>query len=313
MRIVVTGGAGFIASHLVDACIEAGHSVVVIDDLSSGRVENLNPRAAFYQLDIRSPEVAQVFEIHQPDVVSHHAAQMDVRRSVKDPRHDADVNILGTLNILEQARRYGVGGCIFASTGGAVYGEHDGLPTPEECRSRPVSPYGVGKLAAEHYLRFYEETFGIRGLALRYANVYGPRQSPHGEAGVVAIFCQAILEGRPLVVNGDGEQTRDYIHIKDIVAANLLALDHLFTSPLRFENRIFNIGSGVETSVNLLVEKLANASGRRPEHRHGPPRAGEQRRSALDFKRARDVLGWKPEVPLDEGLSWTFSWFEERL
>lgn len=313
MQILVTGGAGFIGSHIVDAYIEAGHRVVVIDDLSSGKAENLDPNAAFYQLDIRSPGVARIFEIHRPEVVSHHAAQMDVRYSVKDPGHDAQINILGTLNILEQCRRYEVRGCILASSGGAIYGEHDYLPTPEECAHQPLSPYGVGKLAAEHYLRLYEETFQIKGLVLRYANVYGPRQNPHGEAGVVAIFCQAMLQGKPLVVNGDGEQTRDYVYIKDVVKANLLALDHLLTSALRFQIRILNIGTGIETSVNSILEKLSKASGRRATHRNAPCRPEEQRRSALDSKRAQELLGWSPEVPLDEGLSRTFSWYEKRF
>ncbi len=313
MRILVTGGAGFIGSHVVDACIETGHSVVVIDDLSSGNVENINSRATFYQLDIGSPEVARVFEVHRPEMVNHHAAQMDVRSSTKDPGRDATINVLGTLNILEQCKRYGVRGCIFASTGGAIYGDHVTLPTPEECRPQPLSPYGVGKLAGEHYLRFYEQSYQIRGLVLRYSNVYGPRQNPHGEAGVVAIFCQAILEGSPLVVNGNGEQTRDYVYVKDVVIANLLALDHLFASPLPFESRIFNIGTGIQTSVNALVEKLSRVSGRSLAHCHGPARAGEQCRSALDCKRAREGLGWMPKVTVDEGLSQTLSWCKERI
>jgi UDP-glucose 4-epimerase len=228
MRILVTGGAGFIGSHLVDGFINAGHQVAVIDDLSSGRRENLNPQARFYQLDVQDPAVGDLFRRETPEVMCHHAAQMDVRRSVADPLFDARVNLLGLLNLIENARQHGLKRVLFASTGGAIYGEQDIYPAPETHKTEPLSPYGVAKLASERYLFFYHATYGISYTAMRYANVYGPRQNPHGEAGVVAIFTEKLLRGEHPIINGDGTQTRDYVYVGDLVRANLAALQSDF-------------------------------------------------------------------------------------
>ena len=305
MRILVTGGAGFIASHVADAFLLAGHEVAVVDDLSTGFRENLDPRVRFWQVDIRTPELPRVMAEFRPDVISHHAAQMSVSASARDPRHDADINILGTLNLLEAALRSEVRRVIFASTGGAVYGDLVPIPTDETAVSRPVSPYGVAKLAVERYLHAYQAMHGLRAVALRYSNVYGPRQSPHGEAGVVAIFSRAILEGRELMVNGDGEQTRDYVYVGDVVRANILAAEMVLGQELP----IVNIGTGVETSVNILLQLLRESAGRHVAWRHGPPRPGEQRRSVLDCTLAKRVLGWEAATNLRTGLSRTFEWF----
>ncbi len=312
MRILVTGGAGFIGSHVVDAYVEAGHEVVVLDDLSTGRQANLNAAVEFHRMDLNSPHLADVFRDQPFDVVNHHAAQVDVRRSVADPVRDASVNITGTIRLLEICRRSGVRGVIFISTGGAMYGEHSLVPTPEDAPARPISPYGISKLSGERYVEFYHGVHGIPAVILRYANVYGPRQDPHGEAGVVAIFCQRLLQGETPVVYGDGEQTRDFIYVRDVAAANLRALHWL-------QNRdadnpgpaVFNIGTGSETSVNALLGRLTAPAGSRTMPQHAPPRAGEQRRSAVDPARARALLGWTPTAPLAEGLSLTLEWFKK--
>jgi UDP-glucose 4-epimerase len=307
MRILITGGAGFVGSHLVDAYLAAGHEVAVVDDLSTGFRHNLDPRAHFWQLDIRSADLARVLGEFRPEVVSHHAAQMSVAASVAEPRRDAEVNILGTLQLLEGAVRHGVRQVIFASTGGAMYGSEVAVPTPESAVARPVSPYGVSKLAAERYLTAFRFMHGLRSVALRYANVYGPRQSPHGEAGVVAIFCGRILAGQPLAVHGDGAQTRDYVHVADVVRANLLA-----TWPEGPEaDEVLNVGTGIETSVLDLIRSLEQIGGGRLERRHGPGRPGEQRRSALDSARALQQLGWRPTLDLGSGLQQTFAWFRQ--
>ena len=305
MRVLITGGAGFIASHVADAFLLAGHEVAVVDDLSTGFKENLDPRIRFWQVDIRTPDLPRVVSDFRPDVISHHAAQMSVSASARDPRHDADINILGTLNLLEAAVRSEVRRVVFASTGGAVYGDLVPIPTDETAVARPVSPYGVAKLAVERYLHAYQAMHGLRAVALRYSNVYGPRQSPHGEAGVVAIFSRAILEGRELMVNGDGEQTRDYVYVGDVVRANIVAAE----MALGHEFPIVNIGTGVETSVNVLLQLLRESAGRHVAWRHGPPRPGEQRRSVLDCTLAKRVLGWEAATDLRTGLSRTFEWF----
>jgi UDP-glucose 4-epimerase len=309
MRILVTGGAGFIGSHVADAYLAAGHEVAVVDDLSTGTRENLDPRASFWQVDIRSADLEAILADFRPDVINHHAAQMSVSASVRDPWRDADINILGTLNLLEAAVRSGVKRVIFASTGGAMYGDLDAVPTPETAFPQPVSPYGVAKLAVERYLHAFQAMHGLRAVALRYSNVYGPRQSPHGEAGVVAIFSQGILEGRELTVNGDGGQTRDYVYVQDVVRANLLAT----AMALGQQFPILNIGTGMETSVNDLVALFRAIAGKGVTWRHGPPRPGEQRRSALDSALARRVLGWQAATDLRTGLARTFRWFEERV
>jgi UDP-glucose 4-epimerase len=307
MRILVTGGAGFIGSHLVDAYLAAGHEVAVVDDLSTGFRHNLDSRAHFWQMDIRSGDLPSVLADFGPAVVSHHAAQMSVAVSVAEPRRDAEVNILGTLQLLEGAVRHGVRQVVFASTGGAMYGNEAGVPTPESTLPRPVSPYGVSKLAGERYLTAFRSMHGLRSVALRYANVYGPRQSPHGEAGVVAIFCGRILAGQPLAVHGDGAQTRDYVHVADIVRANLLA-----TRPEGPEaGEVLNIGSGTETSVLELIRSLERIRGAPLDRHHGPARPGEQRRSALDSRLASQQLGWRPALDLESGLRQTFAWFRQ--
>lgn len=302
MRILVTGGAGFIGSHLTDAFVAAGHEVTVIDDLSSGRREHLNPQARFYQLDVQDAALAGVFATARPEVLCHHAAQMDVRRSVTDPLFDARVNLLGLLNLMEQGRRHGLRRVLFASTGGAIYGEQDTFPAPETHRLEPLSPYGVAKLASERYLFFYSVTYGISYAALRYANVYGPRQNPHGEAGVVAIFAETLLRGDVPVINGDGTQTRDYVYVGDLVRANLAALTSDFCGAL-------NLGTGVETDVNTLWRALCTRCGVAVTERHGPAKPGEQRRSVIDNRLARRLLSWQPQVALADGLGETVAYF----
>jgi UDP-glucose 4-epimerase len=308
MRILVTGGAGFIGSHTVDALVAAGaHAVSVLDGLSSGKREQVNPAARFYEADLRNAEaIVPILEREKPEVIYHLAAQMDVRRSVADPAFDAGINLVGFLNLMEAARRNGLRRVVFASTGGAIYGEQEQFPCDEEHPRRPVSPYGVAKLATEAYLFFYKVQHGIDYVALRYANVYGPRQDPHGEAGVVAIFCGRMLEGKPSTIFGDGEQTRDYIFVGDVARANVAALGAKASDA-------FNIGTGVETSVNQLYEALASAAGVKTPPSYAPARPGEQRRSVISPARAGQVLGWRPEVALDEGLKRTFTFFKERF
>jgi len=306
MNILVTGGAGFIGSHVVDSYIELGHNVIVVDNLSTGSLENLNPKAKFYHLDIRDDEVEKIFKLEKIDVVNHHAAQMDVRKSVEDPIYDADVNIIGSLKLLQFSIKYGVKKFIFASTGGAIYGEQDYFPADEEHPTRPLSPYGVAKLTVEKYLYFYREVHGLNYVVLRYANIYGPRQNPHGEAGVVAIFTSKMLKGEQPVINGDGLQTRDYTYVGDVVRANVLALNY-------DKSDIFNIGTGVETDVNTLFHKLKNLTGAKCEEFHGPAKPGEQRRSVISYDKIYKTLGWKPEVSLDEGLRLTVEFFKNKF
>jgi len=302
MRILITGGAGFIGSHVADACIHAGHDVFVLDNLSMGRRENVHPRATLIEMDIRDEEIAGVFRDGKIDVVIHHAAQMDVRKSVADPRFDASVNILGTINILEQCKAAGVGKFIFASTGGAIYGEQEYFPADEKHPVSPLSPYGITKLAIEKYLFYYNAEFGLRYVSLRYANVYGPRQNPHGEAGVVAIFTKKMLAGEQPVVNGEGKQTRDYIYVDDVVRANMFALSYNGSS-------IFNVGTGVETDVNRLFAALNKLTGGKCREARGPAMKGEQQRSVLDYSAIAKTFGWKPAVSLEEGLQRTVEFF----
>lgn len=303
-KVLVTGGAGFIASHIADRYISEGYDVVVVDDLSSGKVENLNPKAVFYKIDIRDKGISAIFEKERPEIVNHHAAQMDVRRSVSDPVFDAEVNILGMLNLLQNSVRYGAKKFVFASSGGAVYGEQDIFPAPESHQTNPVSPYGISKLAGEKYLFYYKEVHGLDYVALRYANVYGPRQNPHGEAGVVAIFTTKLLKGEQPVINGDGRQTRDYVYVRDVVEANWQATIRDFCGPV-------NIGTGVETDVNELFMNLVKLTGSDAKEVHGPAKAGEQKRSVIDNRKASDVLGWRPKVELDEGLRETVEFFKK--
>lgn len=306
MRILVTGGAGFIGSHLAEAFVREGHEVSIVDDLSSGREENVPKGARFYRFDIRSAELGQVFASEKPEILCHHAAQMDVRRSVADPSYDASVNILGLLNLMELGRQNGLRRVLFASTGGAIYGEQEVFPCPETHPTEPVSPYGVAKLASERYLHFYSVQYGISWVGLRYANVYGPRQNPHGEAGVVAIFTEKLLRGEQPIIHGDGLQTRDYVYVGDLVRANLLALESDYCGPL-------NLGTGRETDVNSLFHLLRQITGVTAAERHGPPKPGEQRRSCIDSTLAERVLGWRAEVELNQGLERTVEFFRSRV
>jgi UDP-glucose 4-epimerase len=307
MRILVSGGAGFIGSHTVDALIAAGgHEVSIIDDLSAGKRGRVNPRARFHQADVRdAAAVRGIFERERPEILVHLAAQMDVRRSVADPAFDAQVNLVGFLNLMEAGRANGLRRVVFSSTGGAIYGEQESFPCNEDHPSRPVSPYGVAKLATEKYLFFYHAQYGIDYVAMRYANVYGPRQDPHGEAGVVAIFCGRILEDRPVTIYGDGNQTRDYVFVADVVRANVAAVASAVSGA-------FNIGTGIETNVNQLYAALARIAGTSRAPEYGPARPGEQMRSVILPARAEKELGWRPQVELSEGLAQTLRYFRER-
>jgi UDP-glucose 4-epimerase len=302
MRILLTGGAGFIGSHVAESLLERGHEVAVVDDLSCGKRENIPEAARLYEADIRSGCTC-VFEEFAPEALCHQAAQMDVRRSVREPDFDAEVNILGTVRLLQNCMKYDVRKVVFASTGGAVYGEQETFPVSEDHPQYPVSPYGVSKLAGERYLNFYRVQYGIPYVALRYANVYGPRQDPHGEAGVVAIFCGNMAAGKPSTINGNGEQTRDYVYVEDVARANVLALEK---DPLP---GAYNIGTGAETSVNRLYELLQDLSGKNLPPRIGPAKPGEQLRSSVDPSRAGRVFGWHPEMSLANGLGETLRFF----
>lgn len=302
MRVLVTGGAGFIGSHVAEYLLTRGHEVAVVDDLSSGKRENVPEGTELYVQDVRSG-CAEVFQEFQPEALSHQAAQMDVRRSVREPDFDADVNVIGTVRLLQNCVEQGVGKVVFASTGGAIYGEQKTFPAPEEHPEYPVSPYGVSKLAAERYLHFYSIQYGISYAALRYANVYGPRQDPHGEAGVVAIFCGNLAADRTSTINGSGEQTRDYVYVGDVARANVLALEN------DIPNGAYNVGTGTETSVNELYKRIRLLSSKDLLPRGAPQKPGEQARSSVDPSKANRLLGWHPEVDLDTGLKETFRFF----
>lgn len=305
MKIMVTGGAGFIGSHVAEEFLRAGHEVVILDNLSTGSKGNIPAGARLIEKDIRDPDLEEIFRREKFDAVDHHAAQINVRASVEGPQFDASVNIIGTLNLLQGCKKTGVKKFVFASTGGAIYGEQDYFPADEKHPARPVSPYGIGKLAVEKYLFFYRVDSGLSYVALRYGNVYGPRQNPHGEAGVVAIFLNRMLEGKQPVINGDGRQTRDYVFVEDVARANLLALSHP-------DCGTFNIGTGVETDVVQIFRMLSAAAKSSAPEVHGPPAAGEQKRSVLNATLAREVLGWKPSLGVEEGMRRTAEWFLER-
>jgi len=308
MRILVTGGAGFIGSHTVDALIASGAGEVsVLDDLSTGKRKQVNAKATLHQTDLRdAAAVASVVEQARPEIIFHLAAQMDVRRSVADPAFDAQVNLVGFLNLIESARRHGLKRVVFSSTGGAIYGEQDEFPCTEEHPRRPVSPYGVAKLATEAYLFFYKVEYGIDYLALRFGNVYGPRQDPHGEAGVVAIFCGRILDGKPVTIYGDGTQTRDYVYVGDVVRAVVAA------AKSSASGIALNIGTGIETNVNDLYSTLAGIADFPARAQHAPARPGEQNRSVISPARAERELGWRPEKKLADGLEETFKYFKQQ-
>jgi UDP-glucose 4-epimerase len=301
--VCITGGAGFIGSHLTEAFLAEGHRVAVIDDLSSGKRCQVPAAAELHPLDIRSREAAEV--VADAEVLVHQAAQIDVRSSVADPVADAGVNVVGSLNLFEAARRGRVSQVLFASTGGAIYGDQETYPADEDHPTRPVSPYGVAKLAVERYLYFYHQAYGLDVACLRYANVYGERQNPHGEAGVVAIFLDRLLAGETPTIHGDGLQTRDYVHVSDVVRANLAAVG-------KRGFLTYNVGTGVETSVVELYRELARASGADVEPRFGPGKPGEQRRSSIDSRRLRDELGVPEPLPLAAGFDRTASWFRSR-
>lgn len=304
-RVLVTGGAGFVGSHVAGAHIARGDRVWIIDNLSSGRPGNVPSGTEFVEMDIADPRARELIRDVGFDLVNHHAAQIDVRASVADPMADAKTNITGLVNILEGAREAGTRRVVFVSSGGVVYGEPDVYPTPESAPKRPVSPYGVSKLAGEYYLDYYRAVHGLDYVALRYGNVYGPGQDPHGEAGVVAIFCSRLIEGEPLDIYGDGEQTRDYVYVEDVAAANLLAADTPLEDGAGIDARAFNVGSGEATCVNTLATLLEEIAGVRPGRVHREGRVGELRRSVLSTERIR-AMGWVPAHSLREGLKRTF-------
>jgi UDP-glucose 4-epimerase len=305
VRILVTGGAGFIGSHVADRFVAEGHRVTIVDNLSSGRREYVPAGAALAVADLRSARLGAIVAAARPEAVVHLAAQASVARSVVDPAFDAAVNVGGTAALLHAAARAGAARVIYVSTGGAAYGDTDVVPTPEDHPARSTSPYGVSKVGAERYVELWSQTTGGPALVLRLANVYGPRQSPHGEAGVVAIFCHRLVTGEPCIVNGDGEQTRDFVYVADVVDAVARALATADGSG------IVNVGTGVQTSVNELYRRLAAIAGVSAPARHAPARPGEQRRSAVDPGRAKAMLGWAPLTSLDQGLAQTLAWSRE--
>ena len=304
-NVLVTGGAGFIGSHVVDAYLERGDRVWVVDDLSSGSLANVNEKAEFVEMGIQDPDLRGLFRDVGFDLVSLHAAQIDVRTSVADPARDASINVLGMLNVVEGARETGTCRIVYVSSGGVVYGEPEEIPTPERAAKLPLSPYGVTKLTGEYYLHYYEVVHGIEYVALRYANVFGPRQDPHGEAGVVAIFCERLQSAEELTIFGDGEQTRDYVYVKDVVVANLLASEMILKPGPDIDAVAFNVGTGVGTSVNRLADVLESIAENRPGRVYREARAGELRHSTLDVSRFAE-RGWAARHTLEDGLRETF-------
>ena len=306
MKILVTGGAGFIASQIADAFIADGHKVFIIDNLSTGFEININPKAVFIKADIGDKSLSSLFEKEKFDVVNHHAAQMDVRHSVADPAFDATTNILGTINLLQNCVRTGVKKFMFASTGGAVYGEQSYFPADEKHSTSPLSPYGISKLAVEKYLFFYHAQYNLNYTILRYANIYGPRQNPFGEAGVIAIFSTKLLKGEQPVINGSGLQTRDYVFVGDVVKASLTTLNDEASD-------IYNIGTGIETDVNELFHIINNVAGKGMVEKHGPAAAGEQMRSVITSDKIFNKFNWRPTTKLEVGLKNTVNFFKERM
>jgi len=304
MNVLVTGGAGFIGSHVVEGLLKEGLSLIVVDNLSTGKIENLNPNALFYQQSIEDEEMMErVFMLHKPAYIFHLAAQSSVSVSVRNPVEDAKTNILGTLVLLQKSVKYGVKKFIFSSTGGAIYGDNVKIPTPETEIPNPISPYGIAKLSVEKYLDFFSKEYGLEYVSLRYSNVYGPRQDPYGEAGVVAIFTNRMLKGEKVTIFGDGEYVRDYVYVDDVVRANILAME-------KGKNVVLNIGTGRGTTVNELFMMLKSITGYSDEPEYAPPRKGDVRKSILDCSKAKEILGWEPEVSLEEGLRRTVEHFK---
>ncbi len=306
MKVLVTGGAGFIGSNLADALLSDGHDVTIIDDLSSGQTENVPSKAVFHKIDISSPVIDKIFEKGNFDRVFHLAAQMDVRKSVADPRFDAEINILGGINLLRAAVGHGVKKFVFSSTGGAIYGEQDYFPADEKHALRPVSPYGISKLSFEKYLYYFKLQFGLEYVALRYANVYGPRQNSHGEAGVVAIFCEKLLKGDKAFVNGDGLQTRDFVYVSDVVKANMLAMNHP-------ESGEFNVGTGIETDINTIYDMIKSSTGSSRERVNREAMPGEQIRSVISHELIKKSMNWSPSVKINDGIRRTVEFFKSKL
>jgi UDP-glucose 4-epimerase len=302
-KILVTGGAGFIGSHVVDLFISKGYEVVIVDDLSTGRESNINPEAIFYKMDIRDPKLREVFEKERPDYVSHHAAQMDVRRSVAQPLFDADVNILGSINVIECAKEFNVKHFVYISSGGAAYGEPEILPCDEMHPVNPICQYGASKHTVEHYLYMYHANYGLEYTVLRYPNVFGPRQDPHGEAGVVAIFTGKMLLGEPVTINGDGEQTRDFVFVRDCAYGNYLAVT------INHPSGIYNLGWGRPTSINEIFTNLAEITDYTQPAAHGAAKVGETRHIYLSADKAKRDLGWTPTISLEDGLRETVEYF----
>ena len=309
MKILITGGAGFIGSHVADACLEAGHQVVVVDDLSSGNLANLNPAVKFYQLDIRDPALEEVFATEKPDVVNHHAAQISVPHSVTEPLLDAQINILGLVNVLENCVKHHIKKVIFISSGGAIYGEAEEYPTTEDYPPQPLSVYAINKFAGENYLRFYQHQYGLEYTVLRYANVFGPRQIAQGEAGVVSIFVEKLLQDSAPTIyaypDAPEGMIRDYVYVKDVVRSNLAVLD-------RGSNEVFNIGTCEETTTSQLYKTILWQLGKKIQPLKGPARKGDLRRSMLDNSKAFKELGWSPIYSLEDGIRETVTWFKAR-
>lgn len=305
MKILITGGAGFIASHVADAYLEIGHEVVIVDNLSTGEKKNLNPKAKFIKADITDKKkIQEIIRKERPDVINHHAAHIQVGYSVKNPQFDAENNIIGLLNIMEAAKEIPIKKVIMAATGGAMYGNKV-TPFNEEMKAEPLSPYGISKRAGELYLNYYYELYQIPFISLRYSNVYGPRQNAHGESGVIAIFAEMMAEGKAPVINGDGTHTRDYVYVEDVARANVLALNSDFVGEL-------NIGTETEISTNEVFRKVATEMGAEIEEKHSAERPGEQVTSSLDYSKAKRILAWEPRVNFDEGVRRVVVWYKDR-